>query len=222
MRRTKTGLIAAASAMLLCWGATARADKVDWSYNWTPSSTTIMSDSGSSQLVLSNEPVGKASNIPGTPTDIVATNVKTISGADPGTPDTFTAAKATLTLTITDDASKATGTLNFNGQFDGYISSTRTHISSNFASLAPQTVQLGNNIYTVSIDAFTPPASQSANLLGSIGATVLVGGAPSGGPPVTEAPEPASLVLAGLGLTFGAGYWWKRRRVLKAEQALPV
>src|SRR5437588_11040067 len=83
MRRMKTGLIAAASAVLLCWGTEARADKIDWSYNWTPSATEIFSDSGLSKLILSNEPIGKATTLPGNSTDIVATNIQTASAVAP-------------------------------------------------------------------------------------------------------------------------------------------
>jgi hypothetical protein len=211
MRRVKTGLIAAASAVLLFWGAEARADKIDWSYNWTPSSTVILSDSGQSKLILSNEPIGKASTLPGNSTDIVATNIKTDSGVDPKTLDTFTNAKFSLAITLVDTTSSASGTLTFNGLFNGTLNSGAAKIVATILGPLTQSIVLGGNTYTVVMGQpgqYSAPSPPNSTNLGSISASasVTVGSGP------TDSPEPASLLLAGLGLTAGAGFWWKRRR----------
>jgi hypothetical protein len=225
MCRVKTGLIAAASALLLCWGAEARAEKVAWSYNWTPSSTEILSDSGQSKLILSNEPIGKASTIAGNSTDVVATNIKTVSSVDAGTLDTFTNQPFSLAVTLTDGASNSTGTLTFTGLFNGTLNSGAAKIVASITGSLVQSIMLGGNKYTVTMgqpNQYSAPSPPDSTNLGSISASATVGvssgGGPGGGP--TDSPEPTSLVLAGLGLISGAGYMWKRRA--RKAAALPA
>jgi hypothetical protein len=218
MRRVKTGLIVAASAVLLCWGAEARADKVGWSYNWTPSSTEILSDSGQSKLILSNEPIGKASTMPGNSTDIVATNIKTVSSVDPGTLDSFTNRPFSLAVTLTDSTSSQSGTLTFTGVFNGTLNSGAAKIVGTITGSQVQSLTLGGSKYTVTMgqpNQYSAPSPPDSTNLGSISASASVTVSSPGGPP--SAPEPASLVLAGLGLTAGAGYCWKRRTKKAAQ-----
>jgi len=221
MRRVKTGLLAAASAVLLFCGAEARADKVAWSYNFTPSSTEIMSDSGQSKLILSNEPLGIASTQPGASSDLVATNIKTQSSVDPSTLDTFTNKAFSLVITLTDATTKASGSLTFTGLFNGTLNSGAAKIVATITGNLVQSLVLGGNTYTVTMgqpNQYAAPSPPSSTNLGSISGTVGVdvapggGGGGGGGGPPPASPEPASLLLAGLGLTAGVGYWWKRRR----------
>jgi len=218
MCRVKTVLIAAASAVLLCWGTEARADKIDWSYNWTPSSTEILSDSGQSKLILSNEPVGKATTIVGNSTDVVATNIKTQSSVDPGTLDTFTNQPFSLSVTITDTASTKSGTLTFTGLFNGTLNSGAAKIIATMTGSLVQSIVLGSSKYTVTMgqpNQYSAPSPPDSTNLGSISASAAVTVATS-----SDSPEPASILLAGLGLTAGAGYWWKRRA--KKAELLPA
>jgi hypothetical protein len=219
MRRVKTGLIATASAVLLFWGAEVRADKVDWSYNFTPSSTEIMSDSGQSKLILSNEPLGGAATQPNSSTDLVATNIKTQSSVDPSTLDTFTNKAFTLTISLTDETTKQSGSLTFSGLFNGTLNSGAAKIVATITGNLVQSIVLGSNTYTVSMgqpNQFAAPSPPTSTNLGSISANV---GVDVSGSPPPSSPEPTSLLLAGLGLTAGAGAWLKNRRRRRTEAA---
>ncbi len=202
MKRPVTRVFAAALAACLLAGAQARADFVSWSYNWTPSSTAIYADSPSQgHITLSNEPGGTAVG----DSYIVATNIKTASTADPSTPATFTNATYGLALTIVDSASGKTGSLSFNGTFNGTLTSQSAIIMNSFTGPTTQSLQLGNHLYTVAIGPFAPPGPPSANISGSISALANV--------TVQDVPEPSTLVLSGLCLSvFGAGWWWRRAR----------
>src|ERR1700757_4235137 len=107
MRHSTGRLYAAAVALCLLAGARARADFISWEYNWTPSAAKILADNPSrGSILLSNEPAGPAANNRG----IVATNIRTLSTADPSNPATFTNKSYSLALTILDDASGKSGT----------------------------------------------------------------------------------------------------------------
>jgi hypothetical protein len=193
-----------ALAALLLGGAAARADLASWKYNWTPNVPAIFSDQGNSKITLTNEPSG---NAVGT-SDIVATNLKTFSTADPNNPDTFSHKGYGLVLALTDVASGTTGTLTFSGEFNGTLSSLSSIITNSFTNSVTQQLTLGNNQYTVTIGPFTPPAPPGASNFGSISATafVTVGN-------INHSPEPATFILAGLGLgVLGlvSLYRWKR------------
>jgi len=195
--------LALAAGVLLAVGPAARADLVPWSYNWTPSTDKVLSDTGMSHLTMTNEKVGTATDS----TDIVATNIKTVSTADPKTPDTFTAKAYTLTLTLIDEASKQSGTLAFTGEFNGTASVKSAKIANTFTGLITQVLVLGGNTYTVTIGPFTPPGPPGSSNAGSISAFAEVVVNPNTG----EEPEPSSLVLAGLGLA-GLGSRFLRRK----------
>src|SRR5438874_2243976 len=61
----------------------------------------------------------------------------------------------------------------------------------------------------VSIAADTPPGPPTASNAGSIAAHVEITAPTTNG----DSPEPASLVLAGLGLLLSGGAAWRRRRL---------
>jgi hypothetical protein len=201
MRFVRKRLVAAAIALCLITAGQARADLPQWQYDWTSSVSEIQSDvPGQGRILLSNEPGGTATGN----SFIVATNIKTLSGTDPSSPATFTAAPYSLTLAILDKSSGKVGGLNFSGQFDGTVSSGSAIIMNTFTS--PQTVakQIGDHMYTVKIGPFAPPGPPSANISGSISALATV--------TVADAPEPSTLVLSGLGLSLFGAWWWKRNR----------
>jgi hypothetical protein len=131
--------------------------------------------------------------------DIVATDLQTVSSADDDHPDRFTAQSYQLKLTLTDLASHAAGSLTFAGVFDGTISKLTSDISNTFTGPTTQTLTLGGNTYTVTIGAYTPPAPPNADNLGAIGAHAEVSVRPA------QSPEPSTLVLAGLALAAVAG-----------------
>jgi hypothetical protein len=204
MQRSRIPILGSVAALLLLQ-ASARADLVSWSYNWTPNANTINADNaGTSKIFITNEPSGTARGA----TDLAATNIKVSSTASPNHPDTFTHAAYTLTMTLIDSASKQSANLSFSGFFSGTVSSLSSNISNTFTGPTTNQVVLGGNLYTVTIGPYAPPAPPGATLSGSISAHAEVTAAH-----VDHAPEPAGMVLAGLGVSvFGFGYWCQRRR----------
>ena len=208
MRKPNTRLFAAALVLCLLAGARARADFINWDYSWNPSSSAILADNPTlGRITLSSasgEAVGNSY--------IVATNLRTLSSADPSSPATFTNVAYGLGLTILDEASGQTGTLNFSGTFDGTLSSKSAIISNAFTGPTTQSVQLGDHLYTVQIGPFAPPGPPTATIAGSISALANVA--------VKDVPEPSTLLLSGLCLSLcGAGWWWRRARSLALELA---
>jgi hypothetical protein len=190
--------------LVLLSAAGARADLIHWSYNWAPNAPAVMADSGSGKITLSNEPAGSAVG----DSDIVATNLKAVSSADPTTPDTFTHKGFTLNLTLTDAASHQSGTLAFSAEFNGSISSGSSNITATPLGATSKAIVLGGNLYSVVINSYVPPPPPGATNFGSIGATALVTvGKPS------STPEPSTLALAGFGVSLLGLIGWRKLRL---------
>jgi hypothetical protein len=205
MKRFNTPLIGFAIASLLLASSSARADLVAWSYNWTPSVSAVLADNaaGGGKITLTNEPAGSAVG----DSDIVATNLKSVSTASPNAPDTFTNKTYSLALTLTDIASHQSGTLTFQGAFNGSISSASANVTNSAIGATAGSLVLGGNSYSVSINSYVPPPPPTATNSGSIGATALVTVSQ-----VSRTPEPSTMVMAGLGLSFLGLLGWKKRR----------
>jgi hypothetical protein len=188
------------------WATPARADSVDWSYSWSPGSSAVPSTTGSGFVLLS----GQAQTSVSGDSDVVAANVRTVGT----TASTFSNAAYSLTITLKDDASNKTGSLTFMGAFNGTLSGNSAKITNMFTGLTTQSITLGGNQYTVTMTSYVAPGGPNAFNSGAIGASVSVSnlgiGEPQGGPP-SQAPEPASLLLAGLGGAALLG-WRVRRR----------
>src|SRR5262245_8130921 len=87
MKTPAKRLVAVALAACLYGGSNARADFVDWNYNWTPSASEILADTPAmGKITLSNEPAGTATG----DTFVVATNIKTVSSQPASNPAVFT------------------------------------------------------------------------------------------------------------------------------------
>jgi hypothetical protein len=188
-----------AAFVLLLVGSQARADFINWTYSWTRSPNVVTADgSGTGKIFLT--PVSGSAL--GT-SDIGAVTISTSSSASAGNPDTFTAKGYGLTVNLTDVASHATGSLTFTGNLNGTLSANSSNLTTTFNSPLVQTIVLGNNSYTVSLNV--PPGPSST--LGGIGAHVVVGPTK-----VNNTPEPSSLILAGLGTPLLLRAAWRRRQ----------
>ncbi len=230
MRRSFVSLCATAVASLILSSAVVRADNIPWGYN--ASSTSIDNNGGGikTSSIAFNGAIGGATGDSG----IIIYNLKTSSSAEIESPDSFTNVQFDLAITLTD--LKATGadpkvkqvvsdTVKFSGQFnaDKVTKASLLPGVTNWLTPTKAEVTLGSEDtgwrkYTVDISSFTSPG-QPGDAPGSIQAIVrITPGTPpdGGGDPPPETPEPASLVLAGLGLPF---ILLARRRMKKAQQA---
>jgi hypothetical protein len=194
--------------MAIAWtvlaASTSRADLIHWSYNWSASPADLHADApGTGYIALTDE---NPQNVVGD-SDIVATNLQVHSTATTSNPDVWTAKAYTLTLALTDQTSSQTGTLTFTGTLTGTATAGGSLIGNTFTGMTTQQLGLGDNLYIVTINSYTPPGPPGTVNSGSIGAhaTVTVQQI------IHTLPEPSSLVLCGLG---GILLLVKGRRVL--------
>jgi hypothetical protein len=229
MRKTMVSLCAAAA--LLFTGTAVRADP-SWSYAATSvpsiSASTFNTPINTSSITFT----GGSGNVTGS-SSIVIYNMATVSSESQSTPDSFASVPFTLGVNLQDTASlgnpAGSGSVSFQGKYSatGVSSSSSNNGSITWTqpagvSLAPgalataANLTLGANTYSVSIVSVTPPGAPG--LPGSIEALVTVNGPAggTGGQPPPTAPEPTSLVLAGLALP---ALFMARRRLKKAAQA---
>ncbi len=211
MRKTLVSLGAAAA--LLMTGSAVRADLISFGYS---ASSAVNPVDSSSSIYNSNNPLqtssvmftpanGAASYDGTVPTQFIVYNMKTssVAMAGPGTYDSFSSVPFNLSVTVTDLASSAQGTFNFNGTYTAdHISATTSHVdpaSQGIAWTTPLSVSqtVGGNTYTMSLVSWTAPGAPG-NPGAILAEVTAISGTSTGSG--GNAPEPASLVLAGLAL----------------------
>lgn len=194
----------AALALLLVAGTGARADFIEWSYNWDRNPVSVLSDSGNGSVAFTNEPLKNATGS----SDTVATNLKANSLANANAPDRLNNTGAySLTLTLTDKVSGQTGSLTFSGKLGGTFSKDSANVTNQFTGALSQSLFLGANNYTVTVGPYSPPGPPSASNFGSIAAHVDVSTIS-----IQKVPEPSTLLLAVLGLSGAGAASWRKRR----------
>jgi PEP-CTERM motif-containing protein len=207
MKRLMRPLLATALGLLLFTGAQAHA-AILWTADWTPGTTTVISDSGNNQILFSNQP---AITVGGN-SDVVATNIS-VNDHVVGASDTFTHQNYSLALKLTDQASGQFTTLTFSGNLTGTITPNSSNIANVFTGTLTQTVDLGTNVYTVTIGPYTPPGPAGSNP-GSIGAHVDV--QPNSGHEPNNTPEPSTMLLSCLGLAGLGWRTWRKQATVRA------
>jgi hypothetical protein len=217
---------------------------VQWSYNFTPGTFVAPGTPGATQVspgIWVNQVSAIAADAPGTGgisftnepqkdvtgnSDVVATNLKVFSSADPTSPDHLSTNGAySFALVLKDKASGQVAQLTFTGKLSGTFSAGNANVTNQFSGgtvmvngvpMTGQSVTLGQWTYTVTFPSnnFSPPGPPLASNAGSISAHVSITPA---GVHVGSLPEPSTLVLSGLGLALtGIAGWRKRRQALAA------
>jgi hypothetical protein len=218
--------IAAAAALLLT-GSVHAAPPV-WNYTWTPSKTTVQTDDSPSTSYLKLTDQVGTNQAQTFSTDITATNITVVSDAPAGFPDEFiTKGDIALNLRIYDGAvvDNVFGDFQFQGTFNtqdplnpSTVAIGDANVKFTNLSLVPLTKIIGAHEYTVNFVAYTPPPPQGTKdtlgnpVSGAVAYHVTVRDLN-----IQKAPEPSTMLLAGLGASFmGLGAWRKRRQLAKA------
>jgi len=215
---------AVALALVLVTGAGVQASpitpaSVKWDYNFTPGAPALFADGNpAAGITFTNQPLGHAKGT----SDVVATNLSVFSASDADTPDVMSAGNYSLKLTLsTKDPLSGhlySANLFFAGTLSGSFSSESSNVSNEFGPNSTQVVTMGAYTFTVSLyddkgrPLYTPPGPPDPS-----GGPVLVGGITAhvtvaGGTTPPAAPEPSSMLLSALGLSFLGGAAWRKRK----------
>lgn len=189
------------------------AGALQWTYNFSPGTPSLPSDSNPSAFIgFTNEPTKAAVGN----SDVVATNMRVFSSATAAAPDTLATGGAyslTLVLSTVDEGVPHSVSLTFNGELDGSFSAESANITNMFGANATQDVQLGSYTFRVSLMSFTPPGPPDQLNAGSISAKVEILTDPA------QTPEPSTMLLSALGLSCLGGAAWRKRRQARAAAA---
>jgi hypothetical protein len=208
---------AAAVALMLALGTGAHAavlppSSVAWNYNFSPGTPAITADGNpSAGVTFTNEPTKVAVGS----SDIVASNLRVFSSATTAAPDVLTAGGAyaiKLQISLNDNGTPFSATLTFNGKLNGTLSAESTNLFNTFGPDKKQSTTLGSYKFDVELIAYTPPGPPDQNNAGSIAAHVTLSSIQP-----AEVPEPSTMLLSGLGLSFLGGAAWRKRRAKAAR-----
>jgi hypothetical protein len=219
--------LGAALATLLCASTGVQADSIPWGYSATSPPAISASTSPLSSVNFSGSS-GVASGNSG----IIIYNLTTASSAPDASPDSFNNVPFNLAVNLTDikatgssaPGATPTGSVNFSGLFNASNVTTKsllpgattwTQVGSNISPVEASVVlgssDTGWRNYDVLLSSFTAPG-QPGGAPGSIQAIVTItpatgpgpgpGTGGNGDPQPSGTPEPATLILAGLGLPF--------------------
>ncbi len=213
MVRSPARLAAVSLACLLLPAGLARADLINWSYSWSPATQTLAADPTPGGRYLGNVTLssfgGTTGSQPGEQVGLAAAYVTyTYSSQAPdGLPVHFSHFPFHLALALTDSASHQSGSLTYAGFVDGDLSATSSSLRLTVDSPTAAGLTLGGHYYAVGIGPYIAPPYPAANFPGVLVANVTV-------TDMQNAPEPATLVLAGLALpVLGLNAGRKRRRL---------
>jgi hypothetical protein len=193
-------------AGLLLWPtSSARAEPI-WGYR-SPGNESIKSPGSDAGLTFPNTGFTTASG----DQSVVATAVVAWSVAGADAPDAVAQAQYSFALELLDEASGQTGTVSFAGSLDGTIWKDGANLTNSFTGATNQSLDLGDYRYAVALDLFEAPIGFGEAAAGKITADVTITALddpPAPVPPVVEdpegptaqTPEPATVVLGGLGL----------------------
>jgi hypothetical protein len=194
--KSRSAVLLALLAFSLGPTRVARADFMDWTYTVSRDPVSIAADNGGSggiSLAVDSGGSGK--------TSITAVVLTTFSSVSDSNADTLTDKTYSVTLHITDNQNNS-GDVTVTGKFNGSVSSTTFSGTNTFTSGNEQKVTIGSHVYDVTF-SYNAPGAPNSGQTGSITATVRVTDVAGGGGDTgntSSAPEPSSLLLAGLAL----------------------
>lgn len=214
MRKFLVSLCAVAGTLLA--GSAAQATSISWDYS--ADTTTIFSGPSQTSSITFAGQSGTITAEGGSSGAIIY-NLTSASTATTSAADSFSNVPFTLSLHVTDKTSGVSGTFTFNGSFNATNVTASSLLPGpvTVGASDPQFVQLGALFYTATVLPVVPPG-QPGGAPGAIAVVVSVSpNQPGGtGQPPPQAPEPTSLVLAGLAVP---ALLMARRRRKQAEVA---
>jgi hypothetical protein len=200
-------------AIVLMIGSAAQAgpippDNVAWTYNFEPGSPAVTADGNvAAGVTFTNESIKSAVGS----SDIVASNLRVFSTATAAAPDMLVAnGNYSLKLTLTTlglDNNPVTAVMKFTGKLTGPFSAENANIGNVFGPDWKQHADLGGYRFDVELKAYTPPGPPDQTNAGSIAAHVTISNITP-----AELPEPSTMLMSGLGLSFLGGVAWRKRR----------
>jgi hypothetical protein len=187
------------AVLLMPFVSPAQAEVIRWGYSWSINPGEIPSSGmGTGGVVFILSRAGQATGS----VNLVATELGSFAAPSVGchNPERIANAHYELKLQLVDQASRAKGTLTFDGILNGTLSATDASLTNRFVSRTTQALHLGHHWYWVSLGPFTGPVGATP---GQIKAHVQV----------KDNPEPSGLGLMLLGLAgIGGWSWWRVRR----------
>jgi hypothetical protein len=216
MKRFLTLLLPGVVSFFWVAASSGRAEMI--TFSWSPNPVVLRADGpGSGAVIFSHAQANLNLTDQGGTWTGIASELRTVSSASAGHPDTFINRPYSLTLTILDDHQHPLlpSPITFSGVLNGTLSHNSAQLSNTFTSSQTQTFFNGNLIVT--IGPYTPPGPPGHHRTGSIGAEVVVKGPLP--PPASTAPEPSTMALWSLG---GVLLGWKAWRKRNTRRRAPV
>jgi hypothetical protein len=202
MRSLFVRLLLMLTALVLLGQSPARADQINFSYQWSvlPSPIVPGLPGSTGSVALTPALSGSSSYTTGaaTPSVIPGATVTTTSSAT-SPADSF-AATFKMDLHLTDTDSGKSGDLLFSGSINGTLTSTTSTLTSQFSNPLTQPLTLGGHVYSVTIDPaliaqLPAPNSSAPALIDAFVTAADTSSTKGGGGGVPGTPEPSSLVL---------------------------
>ena len=218
-------LFAAALALALTATAQSQATPFSYTYNWSASPIAIAAVTGGVTLTDENAVTTTQQ------TDTAATNITVFSAAPTTSPDVIptpaSGSNYSLAVTLTDSNGTGAGTITFTGLLLGKLTHDSSNLTNAVTGVTDETgthpgqtfgfTIVDGTMYVVSYDGFAAPGPEAQHNQGAISFHIAFGPALAG----LTAPEPSSLLLGCLGLTFLGGVVYRVRR-RKADLLSPA